>query len=440
MQLQRALRLHSDFGTERKDAVAFVGAGGKTTAMFRLARELAAPSVVVAATTHLGAWQIPLADRHVIAESAGEIREIPAGVTLVTGRVEGDRTQSVSASALFWLREEAQSRGIPLLIEADGARQKPLKAPAAHEPPIPDFAETVVLVAGLSGLGKPITEESVFRAEKFRELSGAAEGESVTPEILRRVLTHPEGGLKNIPTRARKIALLNQADAPELQAIGGKLARGLLASFDAAIVGSAQRGDFHAFERTAGIVLAAGESTRFGQPKQLLDWKGEPFVRRIAETALAAGLTPVVVVTGSNAEAVENAVRGLDVQIVRNAAWQSGQASSIVAGVASLPENIGSCLFLLADQPQVGTEIIHALTELHARNLSSIIAPLVMEERRANPVLFDRVTFADLLQLKGDVGGRAIFHKYKVDYLPWHDETLLLDVDTPEDYERLRRL
>ncbi|RIK26246.1 MAG: putative selenium-dependent hydroxylase accessory protein YqeC [Anaerolineae bacterium] len=202
MQLQRALRLHSDFGTERKDAVAFVGAGGKTTAMFRLARELAAPSVIVAATTHLGAWQIPLADRHVIAESAGEIREIPAGVTLVTGRVEGDRTQSVSASALFWLREEAQSRGIPLLIEADGARQKPLKAPAAHEPPIPDFAETVVLVAGLSGLGKPITEESVFRAEKFRELSGAAEGESVTPEILRRVLTHPEGGLKNIPTRS----------------------------------------------------------------------------------------------------------------------------------------------------------------------------------------------------------------------------------------------
>lgn len=440
MQLQRALRLHSDFGTERKDAVAFVGAGGKTTAMFRLARELAAPSVIVAATTHLGAWQIPLADRHVIAESAGEIREIPAGVTLVTGRVEGDRTQSVSASALFWLREEAQSRGIPLLIEADGARQKPLKAPAAHEPPIPDFAETVVLVAGLSGLGKPITEESVFRAEKFRELSGAAEGESVTPEILRRVLAHPEGGLKNIPTRARKIALLNQADTPEFQSIGGKLARELLASFDAAIVGSAQRGDFHAFERMAGIVLAAGESTRFGQPKQLLDWKGEPFVRRIAETALGAGLAPVVVVTGANAEAVEGAVRDLDMKIVRNAAWQSGQASSIVAGVAALPENIGGCLFLLADQPQVGAEIIHALTESHARNLSPVIAPLVMEERRANPVLFDRVTFADLLQLKGDVGGRAIFHKYKVDYLPWHDETLLLDVDTPEDYERLRRL
>ena len=440
MQLQRALRLHSDFKTEGKGAVAFVGAGGKTTAMFRLARELAASSVVVAATTHLGTWQIPLADRHVIAESPEEIGEIPKGVTLVTERIEGDRTQPVSASVLSWLREETQSRGVPLLIEADGARQKPLKAPAAHEPPIPDFAETVVVVAGLSGLGKPITEEFVFRAEKFRELSGATEGKSVTPEILRRVLANPEGGLKNIPTRARKIALLNQADAPELQSIGGKLARELLAPFDAAIVGSAQRGDFHAFERTAGSILAAGESTRFGQPKQLLDWKGEPFVRRIAETALGAGLAPVVVVTGSNAEAVENAVRGLDVKIVRNAAWQSGQASSIVAGVASLPENIGGCLFLLADQPQVGTEIIHALTESHARNLSPVIAPLVMEERRANPVLFDRVTFADLLQLKGDVGGRAIFHKYKVDYLPWHNETLLLDIDTPEDYERLRRL
>jgi len=55
-------------------------------------------------------------------------------------------------------------------------------------------------------------------------------------------------------------------------------------------------------------------------------------------------------------------------------------------------------------------------------------------------VLFDRIAFPDLLQLTGDVGGRALFGKYKVEYLPWHDEALLLDVDTPEDYERLKKL
>jgi CTP:molybdopterin cytidylyltransferase MocA len=60
-----------------------------------------------------------------------------------------------------------------------------------------------------------------------------------------------------------------------------------------------------------------------------------------------------------------------------------------------------------------------------------------MEERRANPVLFDRVTFPDLLALTGDVGGRAIFDKHKVEYLPWYNNDLLLDVDSPQDYERL---
>ena len=77
------------------------------------------------------------------------------------------------------------------------------------------------------------------------------------------------------------------------------------------------------------------------------------------------------------------------------------------------------------------------MTEKHAQTLASILAPLVAGQR-ANPVLFDRVTFPDLMSLTGDVGGRAIFSKYPLVYLPWHDESLLLDVDTPEDLEKLR--
>jgi molybdenum cofactor cytidylyltransferase len=82
-------------------------------------------------------------------------------------------------------------------------------------------------------------------------------------------------------------------------------------------------------------------------------------------------------------------------------------------------------------------DVIRALMDVHARELYPIVAPLVLGEQRANPVLFDRIAFPDLLKLEGDIGGRAIFSKYKVEYMPWHDDRLLLDVDKPEDYQRL---
>ncbi len=407
--------------------------------MFQLARELSEHSpVIVTATSHLGAWQISLADRHILAESAREIEKFEEGVNLITGALDGDRTQPIDSSTLSWLREASRNSSIPLLIEADGSRGLPLKAPAEHEPPIPEFVDTVIVTAGLRGLGKPITEKVVFRPEIFREIGGAAEQDTVTSAMLTRVLTHPEGGLKNIPSHARRIVLLNQADTPELQAVAQQMSQPLLEKYDSVIVSSLREEVVYAaHERLAGIVLAAGESKRFGAPKQLLDWKGKPFVRIVAETSLRAGLSPVVVVTGADAEPVENAVRDLDVEIARNENWRNGQAGSIVAGIESLPRNVGGCIFLLADQPQIGAEIIRALVEVHAQSLPAVLAPLILKERRANPVLFDRVTFPDLMQLKGDVGGRAVFDKHKVEYLPWHDDALLLDVDTPEDYKRL---
>ena len=187
-----------------------------------------------------------------------------------------------------------------------------------------------------------------------------------------------------------------------------------------------------------GLVLAAGESTRFGQPKQLLDWRGQPFVRAVARTALAAGLEPVIIVSGANADRVEAAVQDLHVRIARNDDCKNGQSSSIRKSVGSLKNEsqVGAAIFLLVDQPQVTQSILQALVEKHAQGLYPVIAPLVMDQR-ANPVLFDQATFADLMQLEGDVGGRAIFHKHRVEYLPWHDDRLLLDVDTPEQYQRL---
>ena len=114
----------------------------------------------------------------------------------------------------------------------------------------------------------------------------------------------------------------------------------------------------------------------------------------------------------------------------------SGLQESPLVGFGGGWEGVGGAIFLLVDQPQITSSILQALSEKHAEGLYPIVAPMVMD-RRANPVLFDRRTFNDLLTLEGDTGGRAIFHKHKVEYLPWHDDRLLLDVDTPEHYQRL---
>ena len=333
-----------------------------------------------------------------------------------------------------------------------------MKAPDTHEPAIPDFIEIAVVVASLAALGKPLTEEYVHRPEIFSKLSGLKIGEPITGDAIVQVLTHPKGGLKNIPPQARRVVLLTQADTPELQSVGGKMAEAILKQFDSLIVSSSDRLDLHTFESTAGIILAAGASTRFGQPKQLLDWRGEPFVRAVAKTALESGLQPVIIVTGAHAEQIEAAVQDLPVQIIRNNEWQSGQSSSIRAGVQSLPppslrdtspksfgfgggwEGVGSAIFLLADQPQIKPDVIRALVAHHSTGLFPIVAPLVLMEQRANPVLFDRDAFPDLIALQGDVGGRAIFSKHRVEYLPWHDDSLLFDVDKPEDYPRMKDL
>jgi len=438
MEIIRALRVNK---SSAQQVFAFIGAGGKTSAIFQLAHEMIRDgftAVIVTATTHLGAWQTALADHHVVATEPEKFKEIEFhGVTLITGEIANDRVEPIDQNTLDWLRENSKKYAIPFLIEADGSRQKSIKAPAVHEPPIPEFVDVVIAVAGLSALGKSLIHEHVHRAEIFSLLSGLSLNQTITSDAITHMLTHPQGGLKNIPSTARRVVLLNQADTPNLQSIGGGMAHELRNHFDSVIVGSLTQEVFQTFEHTAGIILAAGESTRYGAPKQLLDWKGKPFVRQVAETALHAGLWPVVVVTGSHAAEVESALTGLPVIITHNSEYKQGQSTSIVKGVLSLPEYTGSAIFLLADQPQIPVEIIRALVEAHINNMQPILAPLVLEERRANPVLFDRVTFADLLELKGDVGGRAIFSNYKVEYIAWHDDRLLLDVDKPEDYQKL---
>ena len=430
---------------------AITGAGGKTSALFRLGRAMGAPTFL-ANSAHLSLEQVGLADHSYFIPNRERLPGFEGGIAPGTSLFHGaeipgqKRVAGLDEQTLQGLRELAGYHAVPLLIEADGARGRPLKAPAAHEPPVPSFVQTVLVCAGLSGLGLPLDEKGVFRAELFGMLSGLSAGQAVTVEALARVLGSAQGGLKNIPAGARRLALINQADSSELQAQAARLAELLQDSFNGVICASL-RGplpepapEIHAVYRpTAGIVLAAGGSSRLGRPKQLLQWQGEPLVRRAARTALEGGLSPVVVVVGAEAARVSAALEGLDVTVVCCAAWASGQSASLRSGLEEaqrLRSDLGGVMFLLCDQPFVGADLVRAVRELHSRTLAPAAAPRA-EGRRGNPVLFDRRLFPALERLEGDAGGRQVLTGLDLALLDWPDGRIHADIDTSGDYERL---
>ena len=438
MDLVKAFRLTN------KTKAAIVGSGGKTTAMFQLARDFGS-RVILTTTTHLAQDQLMQADRHIALEDLADLpsieKDLAGDILLFTGsEIEANRVKGPGQEILVQLAALAERWECPLLIEADGARQLPIKAPADHEPSIPDFVDTIIVVAGLSGLGKPLNEKWVHRPEIFSDLVGVPLGSEVTSQHLADALTSSRGGLKNIPDTARKLLLINQLDSfPNWRTFHDYLPL-FLSHYHA--VGFAVLEDqmlLELHEPIAGVILAAGGSSRFGTTKQLLDWKGKPLVNHVAETALAGGLSPVLVVTGADHSKVTRSLENLPVECVFNPNWEQGQSSSVRTGIEALPPNMGAVIFLLVDQPFIPPQLIQRLIKAHAIKRAPIIHPQVNDER-ANPVLFDREVFQELSSLEGDTGGRILFNTFPSRGVPWENDLIQKDIDTPEDFERLRSI
>ncbi len=186
------------------------------------------------------------------------------------------------------------------------------------------------------------------------------------------------------------------------------------------------------------IVLAAGGSTRMGRPKQLLTVDGQPMVRRVAEAVCEAGLGQVVIVVGAHAESVSRALAGLPVDIVRNEAWAEGMSSSVRAGLRAVRPESQAALLVLADQPRLTPNVIRALVVRYQVTGAHIVAPFYRGQR-GNPVLFDRALFAELLQVKGDQGGRLLLarHQEQLERVEIEDPAVLMDIDTLQEYTRI---
>ncbi|UIP00450.1 nucleotidyltransferase family protein [Halobaculum sp. CBA1158] len=194
--------------------------------------------------------------------------------------------------------------------------------------------------------------------------------------------------------------------------------------------------------RVAGVVLAGGTSSRFGAANKLLATvEGEPLVRRALRTLTAAELDPVIVVVGHEAEAVREALPDDGERVVEADDYATGQAASVRRGIAAVvdaADDAAAATFLPGDMPFVDAETVRTLVDAYAAGAGDALAP-AHEDRRGNPVLFDRRHFEALAGIEGDTGGRAVLlGSDDAALVAVDDRGVAVDVDTPADLARHR--
>lgn len=193
----------------------------------------------------------------------------------------------------------------------------------------------------------------------------------------------------------------------------------------------------------AGLVLAAGRSTRMGEANKLLQSvRGKPMLRHAVEAQLASRARPVIVVTGHQHEQVAAMLAGLDVELVHNPAFASGLASSVKVGLAALPQDARGVVVSLGDMPNVTAGVIDRLAQVFAESSEATAVVPTLLGQRGNPVLLARALFPEVEKLDGDQGARRLLDAAgdAIVEVPLDDPAIALDVDTPEALAALERL
>jgi len=217
-------------GVQEKEVISLVGAGGKTTLMFRLAKELVLSGKRVVTTTTTKIFEPTLKETNFIFIDPEEekIKDFVRThldqyhhITVAQGRIEPRKLTGISPNLVEELR------GLPgvdiIIVEADGAAGRTIKAPREWEPVIPPHTTLVVAILGVDGIEMELNEENVFQPERVSKMTGILIGERITDEGMAILMTHPEGLFKGAPSSSRVVAFLNKVDIPE----GVKMGKGI---------------------------------------------------------------------------------------------------------------------------------------------------------------------------------------------------------------------
>lgn len=443
------MKLHQAFNVIKGDVVAFVGAGGKTSALIGLGYELAEQGwrVLATTTTYIEQDQLELipdklktdANNNEISQRLTEKRFVFLYDRIQQGKVYGADPVQIS-----YLMDAVDSD--VMLIEADKSNGMPLKAPYEDEPNIPSEASLVVPVASMAALGATMDDEHLYNAKAMIDRYGFPEGNRVKSPWMAQVLRDEELGLRGIPQNARVVVFLNRASYKGYNRARARLVARLAlrkSRLHGVAIGSVRGTEpVHEIQRPVGaVVMAAGLSTRMGEPKVLLPWvNGNSIIQHIVEQLLNSRLEHVVVVTGHMAKEVRQQVEPMGVKVVYNRSYKTGEMlSSVKAGLRAMPDHVAAALLVLGDQPRLQPKVIYQVMAAYAEGKGDLIIPS-FEMRRGHPILLGRRYWPEMLALRRDGAPRQVInaHADQIHYVNVDTDSVLRDVDTPEDYSNER--
>ncbi len=191
--------------------------------------------------------------------------------------------------------------------------------------------------------------------------------------------------------------------------------------------------------KIAGLIMAAGGSSRLDSPKQLLNWGSGSLINHTIDVVQTAGIDPVYVILGSRFEQISKEIHAgshpAEIHILFNPRWQEGMSTSIKCGINALGEDIEGTFIFLSDQPFISPDLIREIYTIFMAAGAEIVAPRV-NGQQCNPVLFRRSFFPQLMTVSGDRGAKKMIAGADVTWLDWPDERLLLDIDSEADYRK----
>jgi molybdenum cofactor cytidylyltransferase len=328
-----------------------------------------------------------------------------------------------------------------VLVEADGSRMRPSKAPADHEPVIPDGTTLVVPVVGIDAVGGRVGEVA-HRPERVQALTGLGTADLMTAEALATLITHPQGGRKGVPVGARIIPFINKVETESQLSTARQGARQVLnePEIERVVIGAVRSGRpvVEVQRRVTAVVLAAGQGSRMGEAKQLLPWGETTVLGQTLQNVQGSAVHSCLVVSGYEAEAVEAAAKVEGIPVVHNPGFAEGEMlSSLQVAVRELEERCAAVLVMLADQPMVGPETLDQILAAFWQGRGDLVAP-VFGGQRGNPVLIGRRYFEELLALPVGAAPRDLVKRHLdgLYLVEVSSDSILRDLDRPEEYER----